>query len=326
MDAESFGFSVEWFDAQADLMREYQLTVFKPQRGPLEASMYDPKSHRSFLKRMAIPELRLEDLHVGNTVTIHARHLKVKSYLDAHTRNSLEAKRAELGILVQPTAFNQLGQVISTIESSGLTMSRFRLVNASGPVVAIQVIGDEAHFKLDKVLQSIPASFVKQVSLEELNSYFEDKERYPTTAAFDHCTLLIIRPHALKAGNAGAIIAAIQAFGLEISAAQMLHMQRAEAAELLDVYKGVVPYHKEMVDGMSIAPCLAMELRAQDGVVERVRDLCGPYDVDMARHLRPDSLRARFGTDNANNGVHATDLEDDAELEVRYVFEMLASA
>ncbi|OLQ13687.1 Nucleoside diphosphate kinase 7 [Symbiodinium microadriaticum] len=94
----------------------------------------------------------------------------------------------------------------------------------------------------------------------------------------------------------------------------MLHLQRAEAAELLDVYKGVVPYHKEMVDGMSIAPMLALEVRAEDSAV-----VAAP-----ARHLRPQSLRARFGLDNANNGVHATDLEEDAELEVRYVFEMLA--
>ncbi|CAK9032374.1 unnamed protein product [Durusdinium trenchii] len=324
MDSESFGFLVEWYDSQADLMREYQLTVFKPQKGSLEAAMYDPKAHRGFLKRTPVPSLKMEDLLVGSTVTIYARHLKVKAYADSHTRNALECKRASLAILLQPPAFPQLGQLVSCIESGGLKIQRLRLVNESGPVVALEVVGDDADLLWSQACGHVPATAYKQVPRDQIEPYFCDRERFPCTAAFDHCTLCIIRPHALKAGKAGEIMMAIQSAGLEISAAEMLHLQHAEAAELLDVYKGVVPYHKEMVDGMSIAPMLALEVRAEDAAVEKLRELCGPYDVDMARHLRPQSLRARFGVDNANNGVHATDLEDDAEFEVRYVFEMLA--
>ena len=58
-------------------------------------------------------------------------------------------------------------------------------------------------------------------------------------------------------------------------------------------------------------------------MVEKFRDLCGPLDVEMARHIRPQSLRAKFGISNDKNGVYATDLERDAELEVRYMFEIL---
>mmetsp|Transcript_51939 Transcript_51939/g.97155 ORF Transcript_51939/g.97155 Transcript_51939/m.97155 type:complete len:329 (-) Transcript_51939:66-1052(-) len=324
MDSENFGFVVEWYDSQADLMREYQLTVFKPQKGPLEVAMYDPKAHRSFLKRMPIPDMKIEDLTVGSTVTVYARHLKVKAYADAHTKSVLDSKRTSIAILLQPAAFARLGQIVSSIEAGGLKIKRFRLVNNGGPVVALEVFGDEADLLWSQCCGHLPESAYKQVPRDEIEIYFVDKERFPCTAAFDHCTLCIIRPHALKAGKAGEIVSAIQSAGLEISAAEMLHLQHAEAAELLDVYKGVVPYHKEMVDGMSIAPMLALEVRAEDSAVEKLRELCGPYDVDMARHLRPQSLRARFGMDNANNGVHATDLEEDAEFEVRYVFEMLA--
>eukprot|EP00931_Biecheleriopsis_adriatica_P115151 TRINITY_DN90988_c0_g1_i1.p1 TRINITY_DN90988_c0_g1~~TRINITY_DN90988_c0_g1_i1.p1 ORF type:complete len:351 (-),score=88.48 TRINITY_DN90988_c0_g1_i1:115-1095(-) len=326
MDSENFGFVVEWHDQQADIMREYQLTVFKPQRGPLEAAMYDQKSHRAFLKRMPIPSLKMEDLIVGSTITIHARHLKVKSYADQHTASYLEASRRDLCILVQPAAFTQLGQFFSCIESTGLKISRARLVNDNGqPVVAIEVIGDDADLKFHNAVSHIPEQAYKEVTQEEIDPYFTDKARFPCTAAFDHCTLCIIRPHLIKAGKAGEVITAVQMAGLEISALQMLHLQRAQALELLDVYKGVVPYHKDMVDGMCVAPLIALEVRGEGSVVEKLRHLCGPYDVDMARHLRPDSLRAKFGVDNPNNGVHATDLEDDAEFEVRYVFEMVAA-
>lgn len=323
LDTDSYGFVVEWYDAQADLVREYHLTVFVPQQGPLEASMFDPKTKRSFLKRVTMPELRLEDLHVGSSVTVYARHLKVKSYLDACTQQKLDSRRGCFVLLTTPSAFRQLGRIVSCVESTGLSISRLRLVNDNGPVVAIEVLGDDAEARWAEVAVTLADGVVKEVSQKEAAPYFEDKVRFPATAAFDNCTLCVVRPHALKAGNAGAIISAIMDAGFEISAAKMLHLQRAEALELLEVYKGVLPYHAELVNAMSVAPCLALELRGKSGVVERFRQLCGPHDVDMARHLRPESLRARYGIDNAQNGVHATDLEDDAEMEVRYIFELL---
>merc|ERR1719277_2613132 len=103
----------------------------------------------------------------------------------------------------------------------------------------------------------------------------------------------------------------------------MIQLGRAEAMELMEVYKGVLPYYSDLIDGLSAGACIAMEVRGEQGVVEKLREVCGPHDVDMARHLRPASLRARLGRDNANNGVHATDLEEDGEREVSYIFDTL---
>ena len=49
----------------------------------------------------------------------------------------------------------------------------------------------------------------------------------------------------------------------------------------------------------------------------------GPWDVEMAKELRPDSLRARFGEDRIRNAVHCTDLPEDAQLECEYCFQLL---
>eukprot|EP00913_Durusdinium_trenchii_P027716 g25989.t1 len=198
MDSESFGFLVEWYDSQADLMREYQLTVFKPQKGSLEAAMYDPKAHRGFLKRTPVPSLKMEDLLVGSTVTIYARHLKVKAYADSHTRNALECKRASfvaksalfghshksfnfsmrLAILLQPPAFPQLGQLVSCIESGGLKIQRLRLVNESGPVVALEVVGDDADLLWSQACGHVPATAYKQVPRDQIEPYFCDRDRW----------------------------------------------------------------------------------------------------------------------------------------------------
>merc|ERR1719424_1335809 len=95
------------------------------------------------------------------------------------------------------------------------------------------------------------------------------------------------------------------------------------AAEFLDVYKGVIPHYPSVLDAMTSTPCLALELRKDADVVPSFRELCGPHDVDIARHLRPGTLRARFGEDGARNAVHCTDLEEDGELESRYIFELI---
>ena len=48
-----------------------------------------------------------------------------------------------------------------------------------------------------------------------------------------------------------------------------------------------------------------------------------PYVQEIARHLRPRSLRAQFGKDKIMNAVHCTDLPEDALLEVQYFFQIL---
>lgn len=40
------------------------------------------------------------------------------------------------------------------------------------------------------------------------------------------------------------------------------------------------------------------------------------YWQEIARHLRPRTIRARFGKDKIKNAVHCTDLPEDGILEV----------
>ena len=42
---------------------------------------------------------------------------------------------------------------------------------------------------------------------------------------------------------------------------------------------------------------MCLELRAENAV-EVFRETAGPWDIDMARELRPNSIRAKFGEDN----------------------------
>jgi len=43
-------------------------------------------------------------------------------------------------------------------------------------------------------------------------------------------------------------------------------------------------------------------------------------DPEIAKSLRPRTIRAKFGESRAANAVHCTDLEEDGVLEVEYFF------
>jgi len=77
------------------------------------------------------------------------------------------------------------------------------------------------------------------------------------------------------------------------------------------------------VTHLSSGPCLALQLGGEGDPVERLRELCGPPDPAVAKLIRPKSLRARFGESTVKNGVHCTDLPEDASLEINYFFSVL---
>ena len=73
---------------------------------------------------------------------------------------------------------------------------------------------------------------------------------------------------------------------------------------------------------MSNGPCVALEIR-QENAVSSFRAFVGPHDPEIAKHLKPDTLRAKFGHDRVRNAVHCTDMPEDGVLEVKYFFEIL---
>jgi len=65
--------------------------------------------------------------------------------------------------------------------------------------------------------------------------------------------------------------------GLGITAMIQLTMDRADAEEFLQVYKGVVQEYPLMVSELSCGPCIAMEICGQDAQ-QALRVMAGPPD------------------------------------------------
>lgn len=86
------------------------------------------------------------------------------------------------------------------------------------------------------------------------------------TAMLSNCTLCLIKPHALESGFAGQIIDRILEEGFEISAMSSYFLDRTNAEEFLDLYKGILPDFSQSIDQLVSGACIALEVR-QDDVV-----------------------------------------------------------
>lgn len=110
------------------------------------------------------------------------------------------------------------------------------------------------------------------------------------TAYFSSCACCIIKPHAVANGEAGKIIDIILEEGFEISGLEMFTLDKPTAEEFFEVYRGVLPEFVALVEHMTTGPCIVLEIR-QENAVKAFRDLAGPMDPEIAKNLRPNTLR-----------------------------------
>jgi nucleoside-diphosphate kinase len=82
---------------------------------------------------------------------------------------------------------------------------------------------------------------------------------------------------------------------------------------------------RQLSSGRCLSLCLGLkEKLTVEEVVQALRDVCGPSNASLAASVRPNSLRAKFSGKNLDeNGVHCTDLPEDAVLELEYFFKII---
>jgi len=332
-----YSFRMEWYDTQAEVVRHY-LLIYHEVDHTIE--MFDLKNRRTFLKRCSYPSVKLSDLFVGSQINVYARQLKVLDYGDDYTRNKLAAKQSRNLVVVRSNAYKSIGSVIDHLYGQGMQVAKLRMMRLSeneamnifggqsdiksftlGPIVAMEVVGENAENKIAALNESENMVYVSSQGDMQIKHLLENP-KVPSTAQFDNCTVCVIRPHSIMSGAAGAIIDSILKAGFEISAMQMFNLDRTSAEEFLEVYKGVVAEFNSLCDGLTTGASLALEIRGQN-VVESFRDFAGPVDPEVARMIRPNSLRAEFGEDKVQNAIHCTDLPEDGVLESEYFFSIL---
>uniref|UniRef100_A0A8C6KV20 Nucleoside diphosphate kinase homolog 7 n=1 Tax=Nothobranchius furzeri TaxID=105023 RepID=A0A8C6KV20_NOTFU len=347
---DRYAFLAEWFDQHASLLRRF-LLFFYITDGSVE--MYDLKNRKKYLKRTKCDSVNQEDLFVGNRLNIFSRQLHLVDYGDQFTANKLGSEKERTLALIKPDMVSKIGDILELINASKLMVTKAKMTKltwsqaedfyvehqskpffsalvhfmSSGPVVAMELVGDKAlsiwrellgpadsAVALTEAPQSIRAQFgtdaIKNVAhgsdsiavaARELEFFFPSTVGHgpSNTALFTDCTCCIIKPHAVSAGLTGKILNSISAAGFEISALGMA-----------------------LITELCSGPCMALEIHGADAP-RTFREFCGPPYPEIARLLRPNTLRALYGTDNVKTAVHCTDLPEDGILEVEFFFKIL---
>lgn len=124
-----YSFIVDWYDAQASLIRQYQF-LYYPNDTSVE--MYDVKNKKKFFSRSRIEQISLKQLFLGNRINVCSRQLDIIEYGDDYTRKMLSQSQEQTLALVKPDAINHSGDIIEQLEhTTGLRISDARIGEAN---------------------------------------------------------------------------------------------------------------------------------------------------------------------------------------------------
>ena len=128
-------------------------------------------------------------------------------------------------------------------------------------------------------------------------------------------TLAIIKPDAVQAGNAGNVLAHLEAQGFKIRAARLVRLSQPQAEAFYAVHRDR-PFFRSLVTFMTSGPALALALE-RDNAVAHLREAIGATDPAEAK---PGTVRKLYAQSKERNAIHASDSSENAAREVAFFF------
>ena len=129
-------------------------------------------------------------------------------------------------------------------------------------------------------------------------------------------TFSIIKPNAVKKNAIGAIISKFESNGLQVAAAKLVHLQKAQCEEFYAEHKER-PFFGELVEFMTSGPVMLMALHGENAVM-RNREIMGATNPAEAAE---GTIRKEFGDSVGENAVHGSDSTDSANRELGLFFQ-----
>ncbi|CAH4031241.1 nucleoside diphosphate kinase 7 isoform X1 [Pieris brassicae] len=373
---EKYSFVGEWYDNQASLVRRFNVFYY-PNDDTIE--MYDLKNRKTFLRRVKVNGIALDNFFIGSSLFILGRLVKIVDFACEHTKEKLHKDMEVTFALIKPIPSKITGKIITHFFEHNLKITKMKkarltgddvnylyrsqlsdptfpfllehltgdlvygmeLVGKDAVALSKQIIGDKdpmkakpgtirALYGTDPVKNCVDVSSDAETAIQDVEYFFPSPpfhlSRLRLTATLSNCTLCIVKPHAIREGKLGAVFEAIDEGGFDITALNMFIVENINAAEFYEVYKGIVQEYKGMVEELASGSCIAMEIVAKDkrtNTAVEFRKLVGPSDPEIARLLRPNTMRANLGKTKVQNAIHCSDLAEDGLLEVEYFFKIL---
>jgi nucleoside-diphosphate kinase len=128
-------------------------------------------------------------------------------------------------------------------------------------------------------------------------------------------TLVLIKPDAMKRGLAGEILGRFERRGLEVTAANLVQVDR-ELAERHYAEHAEKPFFGELVEFITSAPTLALALEGE-GAIGVVRTTMGATNP---ANSAPGTIRGDLALSMPDNLVHGSDSPESAKRELALWF------
>jgi nucleoside-diphosphate kinase len=129
-------------------------------------------------------------------------------------------------------------------------------------------------------------------------------------------TFSIVKPDAVAAGHAGAILTRIERAGFRVVALRLRRLSRAQAEGFYHVHRER-PFFASLCAFMSSGPCVTMVLE-REGAIAQLREIMGATDPAKAA---AGTIRKDFATSIERNAIHGSDAAETAAFEIGYFFE-----
>ena len=128
-------------------------------------------------------------------------------------------------------------------------------------------------------------------------------------------TLTIIKPDAVAAGKAGAILAHLEKEGFRLAGLKKLRLSVEQARAFYAVHRER-PFYEGLVRFMTEGPVVVATL-ARENAVNHLRRTMGATDSKKAE---AGTIRNLHGTDIERNAIHGSDSADNAAKEIAFFF------
>jgi nucleoside-diphosphate kinase len=128
-------------------------------------------------------------------------------------------------------------------------------------------------------------------------------------------TFSIIKPDAVRNGDAAAMLSVIEEAGFKLVAIKKISISKAQAEGFYHVH-AARPFFGSLTDFMSSGPIFPLVLEKENAIAD-FRTLMGATNPANAAES---TLRKLFASSIEENAVHGSDGEDTAAFEIGYFF------
>jgi nucleoside-diphosphate kinase len=128
-------------------------------------------------------------------------------------------------------------------------------------------------------------------------------------------TFSIIKPDAVRKGDAGAILAVIDKAGFKIVAVKKLFLSKSQAQGFYAVH-AQRPFFDSLTTFMSSGTIIALVLEKENAIAD-LRKLMGATNPKDAAE---GTIRKQFASSIEENAIHGSDGDETAAFEIGYFF------